>query len=180
MVATGSISWEIIIWGIKIIKSQRRHFFFFSNSRSMHVPFREFSRNFLKNSWANVMSSQDWDAQLWQRFWPAYFQSHRQLVVYSVWDACSVLQRHESLGPLKIVFLSHHLLKNGSKPWVTPRPFVVFFWKCTCILVTISMHVDQVVSLKHQPHQMTTDSSRISLKLGQGFPMWVSNTWFLL
>ena len=85
-----------------MIRPQRRHFI--PNSISTHVPFRESSRNFLKTSSVHIIPSQDRDTQLWLRFWLAHFLSYHQLVICTVWNACSPLQRHESLVHLKIVF----------------------------------------------------------------------------
>lgn len=49
------------------------------------------------------------------------------------------------------------------------------------VVLTAYTHIDLLFSLKQPaPELMTVDSSKISLKLGQGFPLWELNACFSL
>lgn len=146
-----------------------------------YVPFGEFSRNFLKNNWVHVMSFQD--------------LGHPALIELLT----SILSELSSAGDLhrvECVFCTQEMwitcsIKNsislaiiGSRMGVSRGEIVAICFPILemCLQFCDSLYTYWSIGFSETsaPKLMATESSRISLKLVQGFPTWEINACFLL
>ena len=146
-----------------------------------YVPFGEFSRNFLKNNWVHVMSFQDLGH-------PALIEMLTSIL--SELSSAGDLHRVECMFCTQETWITCSIKNSISLVIIGSRMGVSRGWNCGHLLSypgnepAVLWQSDTYwlicVSETSAPKLMATDSSRISLKLGQGFPMWEINACFLL